>query len=90
MGSNAQKPAVRWNVKVSKETDSSLRSFLRASGGKRVGLSAFIEDAVRWRLFSREIRAIKARNAQMDPGELQNLIDETVREVRAGRRSKVR
>ena len=49
-----------------------------------------MEEAVRWRIFNRTVQGIKARNADMDPDELQALIDGAVREVRAERRAKIR
>jgi hypothetical protein len=82
--------AVRWSIKVSKETDLSLRTFLGSQGMKKGDLSKFIEEAVRWRLFHRSVQDIKARNAGSDPSELQADIDEAVREVRAERRRKTR
>ena len=80
--------AVRWNIKVSKETDLALRSFLGSQGTKKGDLSKFIEQAVRAHVFHRTVQDIKARNAETDPAELQALIDEAVREVRAEKRSK--
>ncbi|HVP53648.1 MAG TPA: ribbon-helix-helix domain-containing protein [Candidatus Eisenbacteria bacterium] len=80
--------AVRWNIKVSKETDLELRTFLGARGMKKGDLSKFIEDAVRWRMFHRTVQEIKARNAGADPDEIQRVMDEAVREVRAERRSR--
>ena len=80
--------AVRWNIKVSKETDLTLRTFLGSQGMKKGDLSKFIEEAVRWRVFHRTVQDIKARNANTDPDELQSLIDDAVREVRAERRAK--
>ncbi len=74
---------VRWNLKVSRETDLSLRTFLGARGMKKGDLSKFVEEAVRWRIFDRTVQEIKARNSDTDPEELQDLIDATVREVRA-------
>ena len=82
--------AVRWSIKVSRETDLSLRTFLGSQGMKKGDLSKFIEEAVRWRLFHRSVQDIKARNAGSDPDELQADIDEAVREVRAERRRKTR
>jgi len=73
---------VRWNLKVSRETDLSLRTFLGARGMKKGDLSKFVEEAVRWRIFDRTVQEIKARNADTDPEELQELIDATIREVR--------
>jgi hypothetical protein len=80
--------AVRWNIKVSKETDLTLRTFLGARGMKKGDLSKFIEEAVRWRVFHRSVQDIKASNADADPDELQSLIEAAVREVRAERRAK--
>ena len=83
-----QEEAVRWNVKVSKETDLTLRTFLGSHGMKKGDLSKFIEQAVRAHVFHRTVEDIKARNAGSDPDEMQALIDDAVREVRAERRAK--
>jgi Ribbon-helix-helix domain len=80
--------AVRWNVKVSKETDLTVRTFLGSQGAKKGDLSKFIEEAVRWRVFHRTVQDIKARNADTGPDELQSIIDDAVREVRDDRRAK--
>ena len=77
--------AVRWNIKVSKETDLTLRTYLGSRGMRKGDLSKFIEEAVRWRVFHRTVQDIKARNADADPDELQGLIDDAVCEVRAER-----
>jgi Ribbon-helix-helix domain len=76
---------VRWNIKVSKETDHTLRAFLGARGMKKGDLSKFIEEAVRWRVFHRTVQDIWARNADTDPDELQRIVDDAVREIRAER-----
>jgi len=81
-----EEEAVRWNVKVSKKTDLTLRTFLGAQGAKKGDLSKFIEEAVRWRVFHRTVQSIKARNADRDPDELQSMIDNAVREVRTEKR----
>jgi len=78
-----QEEAVRWNIRVSKETDLTLRTFLGSQGLKKGDLSEFIEQAVRAHIFHRTVQDIKARNADADPDELQALIDNAVREVRA-------
>ena len=80
--------AVRWNIKVSKETDLSLRTFLGSRGMKKGDLSKFIEQAVRAQIFHRSIRDIKSRNANTDLDELQTEIDTNLRAVRANRRAK--
>jgi Ribbon-helix-helix domain len=83
-----EEEAVRWNLKVSKETDLALRTYLGSQGMKKGDLSKFIEEAVRWRVFNRTVQGIKEHNADTDPGKLQALIDDAVREVRAERRGK--
>jgi hypothetical protein len=79
---------VRWNIKVSKETDLTLRTFLGARGAKKGDLSKFIEEAVRWHVFNRTVQDIRERNADTDPDELRRIIEETVNEVRAERHGK--
>jgi hypothetical protein len=83
-----QDEAVRWNIKVSKETDLTLRTYLGSQGMKKGDLSKFIEEAVRWRIFHRTVQTIKEQNADQDPDELQRLIDSAVRQVRAERGAK--
>jgi len=83
-----EEQAVRWNIKVSKETDLTLRTFLGSQGMKKGDLSKFVEDAVRWRVLQRTIQDIWERNADADPEEVQRMVDETVAEVRAVRRAK--
>ncbi len=83
-----EEQAVRWNIKVSKETDLTLRTFLGARGMKKGDLSKFIEEAVRWRVFHRTVQDLKAGNADADPDELQRIVDDAVREVRVERRAK--
>jgi hypothetical protein len=80
--------AVRWSIKVSRETDLALRTYLGARGMKKGDLSKFIEEAVRWRILSRTVRDIKARNANANGNALQAIIDGAVREVRAELRTK--
>lgn len=80
--------AVRWSIKVSRETDLTLRTFLGSQGMKKGDLSKFIEDAVRWRVLQRTIQDIRARNADADPDEIQRIVDAAVGEVRAERRAK--
>ena len=53
---------------------------------KKGDLSKFIEDAVRWRVFHRTVQDLKAHNTDIDPDELQSVIDDAVLEVRADKR----
>ena len=79
--------AVRWTIKVSRETDLSLRSYLGAQGMKKGDLSRFVEEAVRWRVLDRTVQRLKDRNQDLPPEELEALIGEAVAEVRKGTRS---
>ncbi len=47
------------------------------------GGSKFIEEVVRWRVFRRAVREVRAAFADTSPEELQKMIDEAVEEVRA-------
>jgi hypothetical protein len=78
--------AARWNIKVSKQTDLTLRTYLGSQGMKKGDLSKFIEQAVRAHVFHCTVQDLKSRNAGTNPDELQALIDGAVREVRAERR----
>ena len=83
-----QEQAVRWNIKVSKDIDLTLRTFLGSKGMKKGDLSKFIEDAVRWRVLQRTIQDMRERNTDAGPDEIQRIVDEAVSEVRAERRAK--
>ena len=83
-----EEQAVRWSVKVSKDTDLTLRTYLGSQGMKKGDLSKFIEDAVRRRLLQCTVQDIRARNADTDPDEIQRIVDEAVSEVRAERRTR--
>jgi len=83
-----EQEAVRWSIKVSKDTDLDLRTFLGAQGMKKGDLSKFVEEAVRRRVLQCTIQDIRARNADADPDEIQRIVDEAVSEVRAERRAK--
>lgn len=76
---------VRWTVRVSKETDVSVRTFLAQRGMKKGDLAKFIEEAVRWRVLDQTVAETKARNANVPPAEIEAAIDEALRFVRAER-----
>jgi len=73
----------RWSVKVSKETDISLRTYLAERGGKKGDLSKFIEQAVNTELLRATIREIQDRNAHVPDEVLQAEIDQACAETRA-------
>ena len=81
-------PAVRWSIKVSKDTDLNLRTFLGSQGMKKGDLSKFVEDAVNRRVLQCTVQDIWERNADTDPDEIQRIVDDAVSEVRAERRTK--
>ena len=82
--------AIRWTIKVSKQTDLDLRTFLGAQGMKKGDLSKFVEEAVRWRVFNRRVQAMKDRFRDVPPAELEEEIDKAVRAVRKGTRRRAR
>ena len=75
--------SVRWTVKVSRETDVALRTYLAQTGLRKGDLSKFIEEAVRWRVLDRTTAAIRARLAGTSTDDLQALIDDAVAQARA-------
>ena len=77
--------SVRWTIKVSKETDVALRSYLAQHGMKKGALSRFIEEAVRWRVLDRTVSEVKVRNAGVSPRRVAAAIDEALARVRAER-----
>ena len=74
---------VRWTVKVSKDTDVSLRSFLAQRGMKKGDLSKFIEQAVQKEVFAQTVADVEARNADIPDSEIEASIDDALRQVRA-------
>jgi Ribbon-helix-helix domain len=83
-----EEQAVRWSLKVSKDTDLNLRTFLGSLGMKKGDLSKFVEDAVNRRVLQCTVQDIRVRNADADPDEIQRVVDEALSEVRAERRTK--
>ena len=81
---------IRWTIKVSPETDRSLRSYLGQHGMKKGDLSKFIERAVQKEILAQTAADVKRQNADMTGDQLQALIDEAVaaarREIRADSR----
>lgn len=73
---------IRWTVKVSPQTDRSLRSYLGQHGMKKGDLSRFIEHAVQKEILTQTAVEVKQRNMDLTPDELQGLIDEAVAAVR--------
>jgi hypothetical protein len=69
----------RWNLVVSKQTDQSLRQLLaNEGGGKKGDLSRFVEEAVKKQIFDTAARAAKDHNKDLDPEELDAMIEESL------------
>ena len=81
---------IRWTVKVSNETDRSLRSLLGQRGMKKGDLSKFIERAVQREILTQTAAQVKQRNADLPSAKLQALIDEAVAAVRKDARAQSR
>lgn len=73
---------IRWTVKVSKETDISLRSFLAQRGMKKGDLSKFIERAVQKEVFAQTVAEVQARNSDVAAARIETEIDDALRQVR--------
>ena len=76
---------VRWTVKVSRETDTALRSYLAQRGMKKGDISKFVEEAVRWRVLDRVVSEVKTRNFGVSARKIQAAVDDALAAVRAER-----
>ena len=74
----------RWSVVVPRDLDRDLRVYLAENGMRKGDLSKFIEEAVRWRLFSQTIAQAREGFQDMEPVAAQALIDEAIAAVRTG------
>jgi len=77
----------RWTIKISAETDRSLRTYLAQRGLKKGALSTFVEEAVEERLYRLMVAEIQAQNADLSEDELEDLVEEAVRWARSGHSS---
>jgi len=73
----------RWTIKVSADTDSSLRAYLAQHGAKKGDLSKFVEEAVRWRVLDKTVNAVRKRNAVFADAEMETDIDVALNADRA-------
>lgn len=76
----------RWTIKVSQETDRTLRTFLAQRGMKKGDLSHFVEEAVQERLLRLAIAEAREENADLSAEEIAALVDEELQAVRRARR----
>lgn len=82
--------SIRWTVKVSPETDRSLRSYLGQHGMKKGDLSKFIERAVQKEILTQTAADVKQRNTDLTGDQLQALVDEAVAVVRKEMRAEAK
>ncbi|MCX6602424.1 MAG: hypothetical protein NTV52_02385 [Acidobacteria bacterium] len=78
----SESAVTRLTISWSKDTDLALRSYLGSQGLKKGALSLFIEDAVKWRLFSQTVGEARAGFAGVDAAELDGILNEAVKSVR--------
>jgi len=69
--------ATEWNLMVDAETDREVREFL-AQAGDPGGLSRFVEEAVKDRVFLLSVARAKQANLSRSPEEIQSIVDEAV------------
>ena len=72
----------RWSVVVSRGLDKDLRVHLAENGMRKGDLSKYIEEAVRWRLFSQTVAEARTGFDDMGPAQAQALVDEAVAATR--------
>lgn len=75
--------SIRWTVVVDKAMDIDLRTRLAERGMKKGDLSNYIKDAVRWKMLRDSIEDVRKGFADMQPDEVDALIEEALTAVRA-------
>ena len=73
----------RWNVVISEDTDRTVRNYLARTGGRKGGLSRFVDRAVRQAIFWETVETIQERNRCLSAEEAQSLADEAVAQARS-------
>jgi len=82
--------STRWTVKVSRDTDIALRSYLAQRGLRKGELSKFVERAVRKEVLAQTTAALKARNQDLPYSRLQAIVDEALVRIRSQSRPRRR
>ena len=60
----------RWNVVISEGTDRTVRNSLARTGGRKDGLSRFVDRAVRQAIFWETVETIQERNRRLSARRL--------------------
>lgn len=74
--------ATRWNLVISEQTNVVVRTFLAQRGFKKGDLSAFVEEAVRWRVFDQVMGQAREGLDGLAPQEAESLLEEALWQVR--------
>ena len=74
--------ATRWNLVISEQTNVAVRTFLSQRGFKKGDLSAFVEEAVRWRVFDQVMGQAREGLDGLAPQEAESLLEEALSQVR--------
>lgn len=82
--------SIRWSVKVSKDTDIAVRSYLAQHNMRKGDLSKFIERAVQKEVFLCTVAEVHERNKDVPPKKIELAIDEALAEIRAEKWGKSR
>lgn len=72
----------RWNLVISNNTNVAVRTFLAQRGFKKGDLSAFVEDAVRWRVFDQVTGQAREGLEALSPQNAESLLEEALSQVR--------
>jgi hypothetical protein len=71
--------STRWGLIASRSTDHALCRFLASQGrGRKGALSHFVEEAVQARILELQPEQAKARNATVQPDQIERAIDEAL------------
>jgi Ribbon-helix-helix domain len=75
--------SIRWTVVVDREMDVDVRTYLAQRGMKKGDLSNYVKEAVRKQLFLDALAEVRKGFEDMEPEEIDALIDEALAAVRA-------
>lgn len=74
----------RWTIRISKTTDSAVRSHLKERGRKRGDLSDLVERAVRREMLRDTIGEVREKNAGKSARSVARAVEDAVASVRSG------
>ena len=75
-------------IELSKETVQSLKAYLTQRGLHKEAMSDVVEEAVEDFLFRQSLLEAHERNAQLDPDEVETLVESAVKEYRQNQPSR--